>query len=214
MAASVVKVPAIPTSARLEPSAENAAAMGASATIHGGSHGGEFRSAHRIRMQITLGQAHRTDIDACGARHTALVAKNKLRAAAADIDDQEFTAEQRQTALHGEKGICRFFGAGNHADVDAKFIKNPCPHCRAILSIAQRAGADGSDRLDAEIVTTIAVLAKDRRRRALHRRRRSCRSHRRPDPSRRFRPNHPARESGRCLGYRQSGKESYWCRRR
>ena len=41
-------------------------------------------------------------------------------------------------------------------------IKNPCAHFRAILGIAQRAGADGSDRLDTEIATTVAVLAQDR----------------------------------------------------
>ena len=131
MAASVVKVPAIPTSARLESSAENAAAMGVSALSMAATMAAHFRGAHRIRMQDKR-SVKRTEPTSMlsGASDTALVAANKLRAAAADIDDQEFTAEQRQTALHREKGIRRFFSAGNHADVDAKSYHASVPALR------------------------------------------------------------------------------------
>ena len=45
-------------------------------------------------MEVTLRQPHGTEIDADGLAYPVLIAADKLRAAAADVDDEQLFAKQ------------------------------------------------------------------------------------------------------------------------
>ena len=72
-------------------------------------------------------------------RHTAVLAQDQLRAAAADVDDQDAPGRLRPAALHAEMNQPRLLLSGDHLDGRADRFRGALQEFVAIARVAQGA---------------------------------------------------------------------------
>ena len=119
-AAKVVKVPAIPTqaeaSSEMAPVFRKAANSLSMALVKSANSSAPTGSERRNRS------VKRTDprLMLSGMCDTGIIAADKFRTAAADIDYQKLFPDQRKSSLHCQKRIGRFIIAGDHTDVESQ----------------------------------------------------------------------------------------------
>ena len=73
---------------------------------------------------------------------TGIIAANKFRTAATDIDYQQFLPDQWKSSLRCQKRIGRFIIAGDDTNLESQLQPPALPHFETVAGVAKSAGSD------------------------------------------------------------------------
>ena len=96
-------------------------------------------------VEEPAGEADGAELQRARGQHLALLTDEQLRAAAADVAQQQARVEHRHRLEHAEVDEARFLHAGDDRDEHAGFVGGPVDEHVAVLRLAHRRGGHRGD---------------------------------------------------------------------